>query len=268
MNKKILLLITVLFAVGILCSTINIAKATEIFSDNFQSGNLNNWTQNAGSLETSTQVTNNGEQYSVQSNLAGPTALDAPLNLYQHAITYQTTLDVREYVYISSAAAAYPTTNGDYYQVGGFGGTDGGQQGAGELIVTNVGGHNYWGLYVRQASGEVNPSGFDRWISPNNSTSNAIPVTSTIGWTCIELQQRTSTSNLYGSYNGVETLWINGQMLFNQTNVANYDRTPAYVVLGGCGTITKSSDAWTYYIADVVVSDGYIGPINNAPTTN
>ena len=143
MNKKILMLITVLFAVGILCSTISVAKATVIFSDNFQSGNLNNWTPNGGTLQISSQVTNYGEQYSVQSNVVGPVSKDATINLYQHPISPQTNLDIRLYVYVNSTAAAYPTTDGDYYQVGGFGDISGGQFGDGEIIVTNVGGINY-----------------------------------------------------------------------------------------------------------------------------
>ncbi len=77
---------------------------------------------------------------------------------YQQLPQVTNPINFREYVYISSITT--PSTSGDYYQVGGFSSSGGPNNGDGELIVTNVGGTLYWGVYYRDATGSFNPSGF------------------------------------------------------------------------------------------------------------
>ena len=264
MKKKVILLMIAFLTIvliGFSFNSINIAKANIIFSDSFQSGNLNNWAVNFGSLTVSSTTTNNGEPFSVQSNVVG-----ANENLYVHSLSLSTPaqnpLYVREYVYITSTSV--PSANGDYYQVGGFSTSGGGQFGDGELIVTNVGGTLYWGIFYREATGTANPSGFSRQISTTNSTTTAVPVT--IGWTCIELKHLTASNSL--TWDGQEQLYVNGNLVVDVTGVANGDRTPADVVIGGWQDITNPSATWTYYIADVIVSDSYIGLNQNLLTTS
>ncbi len=243
---------------------INFAKADVVFSDNFQSGNINLWTQFTGALTINSQTTNNGEPYSVQSTVSislPPASPDPNANLYCHILPSVTNpMDIREYVHINSTAV--PSTNGDYYQVGGFASNTRPDYGAGELIVTNVGGTLYWGIFYREATGSANPSGFDRQISTSNSTSTAVKVQT--GWTCIELRQWIAAS---GQSNGEEQFYVNGQLIIDATNVVNGDRTPYYVIIGGSQAVTKTSETWTYYIADVVVSSNYIGLNQNLLTS-
>ena len=169
------------------------AKATVILSDNFQNGNLNAWTlyQPSGAipntLAISSAITNNGEPYSVECTIS---AGDDSNIAYRPLPQVTNPIDIREYVYISSITT--PSTSGDYYEVGGFSGSGGPDNGDGELIVVNVGGTLYWGVYYRDATGSFNPSGFSFRISTSNTTGSAVPVT--VGWTCIELAHTTGTS--------------------------------------------------------------------------
>ena len=264
MRNKILLvsIFVILTIVLLLCSlnSINVAKANVIFSDNFQNG-LNAWTNFRGTLTINTQITNNGELNSVQSTVpAGPDG-----NLYFHSLPSVTNpIDVREYVYVSSITS--PSTPGDYCQLGGFSTSTAADNGDGELIVTNVGGTLYWGIFYRENNGLGN--GFNRQISTSNSTSSALQVVAGV-WTCIELRQWTAN----GNHVGEEQFYVNGQLIIDTINtqglvVNNGDRTPANVVIGGSQTITKSTDTFTCYIADVVVSDSIIGQNQNQLTTS
>ena len=258
MKKKVLILtITFLAIVTLACSldSIGVVKADIILSDNFQSGNLNAWTSYSGALAINNQITNNGEPYSVQCNLSAGQGSNI---YYQHLPQVTNPIYMREYVYVSSITT--PSTNGDYYQVGGLSSVGGPNNGDGELIVTNVGGTLYWGIFYRQATGGANPTGFSRQISTSNSTSTAVPVT--IGWTCLEIAQTTAASGP----NGEEKLYVNGQLIVDQTNVVNGDRTPYNAIIGGSQEITSLSGPLKYYIADVVVSSSYIGLNQNVLT--
>jgi hypothetical protein len=162
MKKKVFLL-TIAFltviALIISANTINFARAGLILSDNFQSGNLDAWTkfQVPGNLPNtlaiSSAITNNGEPYSVECTLS---AGDDNNIAYQPLPQVTNPINLREYVYISSIAT--PSTSGDYYQVGGFSSVQGPNYGDGELIVVNVGGTLYWGVYYRETTSV--PSGF------------------------------------------------------------------------------------------------------------
>ncbi len=181
MKKKVLLLTIAFLAIMLLACSLNsfkVAKADIILSDNFQSGNLNAWTSYSGALAINSQITNNGEPYSVQCTLSAGQGSNID---YQQLPQVTNPIDIREYVYVSTVTT--PSTIGDYYQVGGFASVGGADNGDGELIVTNVGGTLYWGIFYREATGVANPSGFSRQISTSNLTSTAVPVT--VGWTCI-----------------------------------------------------------------------------------
>lgn len=262
MKKKVLFLTIAFLGIillGFSFNATNVVRATIIFSDNFQNGNLNNWTEYRGTLAINSQITNNGEPYSVQSIISDGLSD----NLYYHSLASVTNpIDLREYVYVNSTTT--PSNNGDYYEVGGFSTSGAPNLGDGELIVTNVGGTLYWGVFYREATGASNPSGFARQISTSNSTSTAVRVT--VGWTCLELKHLTASSP--GVFNGEEQLFVNGILVVDATNVANGDRTPANVIIGGSQTSTNPSEIWNYYIADVIVSDSYIGPNQNQLTTS
>jgi uncharacterized repeat protein (TIGR02543 family) len=109
----------------------------------------------------------------------------------------------------------------------------------------------YWGIYYRDAS-SLRPDKFSWTISNDNLTSDAHLVS--IGWNCVELAHTTGTP-------GVEQLYLNGVSIIDVT-VNNSDRTPYSVTLGGSQTVTKSTDSWNYYIDDVAVGSGYIGPLD------
>jgi hypothetical protein len=257
MKKKVLLLTIALLCIMIFAGSINFARADIILSDNFESGNLNAWTlfQNP-SLVINNQITNNGEPYSVECTISPGQGRNIA---YQPLPSVTNPINIRQYVYVSSIAT--PSTNGDYYQVGGFSSSQGPNFGDGELIVTNVGGTLYWGLFYRDASGSVNPTGFSRLISTTNTTGSAVPVT--VGWTCLELEQTTAASGP----NGVEKLYVNGQLVVSISNAVNWDRTPYNAVIGGSQDITSlTGGSLKYYIADVIVSSSYIGLNQNLLT--
>ena len=177
------------------------------------------------------------------------------MNLYYHVLSsIPNPIFVREYVYINSTSV--PSTNGDYYQVGGFSSSEGGQFGVGEICVFNVAQTLYWGVYYRNANSS---SGFDFSISNSNSTSDATPVS--IGWTCVELKQDIGTLGTYGE----EQLFVNGVSILD-VSVDNYERTPANVVIGGYESVASSGDRWNYYIDDVAVGNSYIGPLSYSLT--
>ena len=259
MKKKLMFPIIVAFlSIALLAPLlIEVANAAIIFSDGFESGNLNSWVVTYGALSVNSQTVNSGG-FSVQNILPG----NGPNgeNLYYRPLgsSLPNPIYVREYVYINSTN--YPSVNGDYYQVGGFSTSTGGNFGDGEIIVTNVGGTLYWGIFYRDTSSV--PTGFSRVISNSNSTSTAHPVT--IGWNCLELKHTTGNSTLTGQ----EQLYLNGESIINATATFNTDRTPANVVLGGSQTITNPNERWNYYIDDIVVSNNYIGPILYTLTTS
>ena len=262
MKKKVFLLAITFLTITALVFSLNAietARADIILSDNFQSGNLNAWTQfdPPNTLAINSAITNNGEPYSVEVTISAGS--DNNID-YQPLPQVTNPIYFREYIYISSIAT--PSTSGDYYQVGGFSSSSGANNGDGELIVTNVGGTLYWGMFYRDATGSINPSGFSRVISTTNTTGNARPVT--VGWTCLELEHSTGTP---GQQNGIEKLYVNGQLIAEVTNALNGDRTPYNAVIGGSQTITSIvGDTLKYYIADVIVSSSYIGLNQNVLT--
>jgi hypothetical protein len=217
------------------------SRATYLFSDGFESGTLNSWNSLYGTFSVNSQTVNSG-YFSVGSNIVGNNQ-----NLGYHIIGNEPNqIDVRSYVYINSTNV--PSTPGDYYQVAGFASSTGGNFGDGEICVYNVDGTLYWGIYYRDLS---SPTGFSYTISTDNKTYDAYPVS--IGWTCVELAQTTGT-------NGVEQLYLNGVSIIGVT-VNNSDRIPYSVTIGGSQRVTNPNDRWNYYIDDVVVSNGFIGPM-------
>jgi uncharacterized repeat protein (TIGR02543 family) len=261
MNKRIsftliVAILSLALSVSLLVGT---ANAVNIFSDNFESGNLNPWSVTYGTLSASTQTSVSGA-HSVKSLMAGPAGIDGipigqNMNLYYQALTsIPNPMFVREYVYINSTSV--PSTSGDYYQVGGFSSSEGGNFGVGEICVFNVANTLYWGAYYRSANSST---GFDFSISNSNSTSDATPVS--IGWNCVELEQSIGTLGT----NGEERLFVNGVSILD-VSVNNYQRTPANVVIGGYELVTNPNDRWNYYIDDVAVGNSYIGPISYSLT--
>jgi hypothetical protein len=161
--------------------------------------------------------------------------------LYYHVLNSPpNTVDFKEYVYINSTK--YPSTSGDYYQVGGFSSTLGGNYGNGGIFVFNSGGTLRWGLYYR------NNGTFYQAISSSNVS---------IGWSCVEMQHVTSTG---ASDNGEEHLWLNGADIKDITGISNNDRALASAVIGGSQKVTNPNDTWNYYVDDFVVTSTYIGP--------
>ena len=75
-------------------------------------------------------------------------------------------IDLREYVYISSTTV--PSTDGDYYEVGGFATSTAANNGDGEICVFNVAGTLYWGVCYRDLNAV---GGFSFSISDLNNTS-------------------------------------------------------------------------------------------------
>ena len=261
MKKKIIILIIALFlSIGLIsCTFISLAKSDVILSDNFQSGNLNAWTTyQSSTLTINSQTTNNGESYSVQCTVSNGQNSNID---YKQLPSVTNPIDYREYVYVNSITA--PTAPGDYYQVGGFSTNTGPNYGDGEIIVTNVDGTLYWGLFYRDATGSFNPSGFSRSISTFNTTGTAVPVTAG-QWTCLELSQTTGD---VGVKNGIEQLYVNGQLVVDVSTAQNGDRTPYNAIIGGSQLITSlGSGTINYYISDVVVDSSYIGTNQNTLT--
>ncbi len=68
------------------------------------------------------------------------------------------------------------------------------------------------------------------------------------------------------SVNGFATLWIDGAMELNVTNVDFYTSTVTSVGVGECDIPDNLSTFLKFYIDDVAVSDGYIGPITQKYT--
>jgi hypothetical protein len=224
------------------------SRATYLFSDGFESGSLNSWNSLYGTFYLNSQTVNSG-YCSVESMIAGNNQ-----NLYYHTLGNEPSqTDVREYIYINSTNI--PSTSGDYYQVGGFASSSGANYGAGEICVFNVAGRLYWGIYYRDLS---SPTGFSHSISNDNATYDANPVS--IGWNCVELAQTTGTS-------GAEQLYLNGVSIIGVT-VNNSDRIPFSVTIGGSQSVANPNNKWNYYIDDVVVSNGFIGPILYSLTTS
>jgi uncharacterized repeat protein (TIGR02543 family) len=256
MKKKLFFPIIVAFLSIALLSPllIEVANAAFIFSDGFESGNLNAWTVTYGALSINNQTVNSGG-YSVQNTVVGHNE-----NLYYQALgsSLPNPIYLREYIYINSTTV--PSTPGDYYEVGGFSTTQGGNYGDGEICVFNVAGTLYWGMYYRDFWS--NSSGFSFVISNSNTTSTAHEVE--IGWHCVELESTTA-----GNFSewGKEQLYLNGESIINATT-HNSDRVPANVVLGGSHHIASSSDRWNYYVDDVVVGSSYIGPLLYQLTTS
>jgi uncharacterized repeat protein (TIGR02543 family) len=252
MKKKLFFSIIVAFlGIALLTCSLNDIKVANaapayIFSDGFESGNLNAWNVTYGTLSINNQTVNSGV-YSVQNIVVGNNE-----NLYNQSLgsSLPNPIYLREYVYINSTTA--PSTSGDYYEVGGFSTTQGGNYGDGEICVFNVAGTLYWGVFYRDLSSV--PTGFSHIISDSNTTSTAQKVS--IGWNCVELQSTTGTSDV----NGKEQLYLNGVSIINATS-NNYDRVPANVVIGGSQHIANSADRWNYYIDDVVVNSSYIGQL-------
>ena len=251
--KKILFLILVsCLSVGLLAGAfLKVADAaTPIFSDGFESGDFSAWNTSLGSLSINNQTVHTGI-YSAENVLVGgpggpwpPASIDA---LYFQPLSSVTNpIYMREYVYINSTTA--PSTNGDYYAVGGFSASTEGNYGDGEICVINVARTLYWAVYYRDNSSYW---GFSCSISSDNSTLDAHPVS--IGWHSVELKHLTGTS-------GEEQLYLDGVSIIDHT-VNNNDRTVANVVIGGSQATAKTSEKWNYYIDDVVVSSSYIGPI-------
>ena len=259
MKKTSILLTIVIFLTISLVATslINFAKADITFTDGFESGSLSpNWTQYASSALTVNQQTVHSGTYSVRVNSVG----GSPTNIYSHPLSSPSNpIYMREYVYVNSITA--PSTNGDYYEVGGFADLTGGaNHGDGEICVFNVGGTLYWGLYVRDLG---NPSGFSHYISTANTTGTATPVT--IGWHSLELQHVTGVTSplTYGE----EVLLVDGNTVVDISTI-NSDRTPGYVVIGGSQTTAIGSETWSYFIDDVAVGDSPIGSVQYALTTS
>jgi uncharacterized repeat protein (TIGR02543 family) len=248
MKKKVFLL-TICFltiiAAAFLMNGFKVVKADSMFSDGFESGSLSpNWSSFYGTLTTSTQTVNSGT-YSVKNNV---TAYDQT-NLYYHNLGGAfSNINFREYINIASTA--FPSQNGDYYEVGGFADLSlGPNYGDGEICVFNVQGTLYWGLYYF----DTWAGGFSHVISTSNSTVNAVPVTS--GWTCLELAHSTAGNS---GATGREALYINGQLIIDVAP-HNYGRTPSAAVIGGSQNVASSNGGWLYFIDDVVVSTSYIG---------
>ncbi len=249
MEKKLLFPIIVLFlSVALLAPLfIRVADASIIFSDNFESGALSNWSSYSGSLTINTQTVNSGS-YSVQNNIP----VYSQENLYYHNLGGAVTnpIDFREYVYITSTTM--PSTNGNYYEVGGFSTATGANNGDGEICVFNIAGTLYWGLYYRDVWAA---SGFSHVISTSNLTSNAVQVAPN-SWTSVELAHTTASGQ---NALGEEILYVNGAKIVDVTT-HNWDRTPANVIIGGSQTAT-SGNSWNYFIDDAVVSSSYIGNV-------
>ena len=166
MKKKVLLLTITFLAIILLAFSLNsfkVAKADIILSDNFQSGNLNAWTSFSGALAINSQITNNGEPYSVQCTLSTGSGSNID---YQTLPQVTNPIDIREYVYVSTVTT--PSTSRRLLSSRRICSRGGPDNGEGELIVTNVGGTLYWGIFYRQATGGANPSGFSRQISTSN----------------------------------------------------------------------------------------------------
>ncbi len=119
MKKKLFFSIIVAFlSIALLAPLlIEVANAAIIFSDGFESGNLNAWAVTYGALSINNQTVNSGG-YSVQNVLPGISVNHE--NLYYRPLgsSLPNPIYVREYVYINSTTL--PSANGDYYQVGGF----------------------------------------------------------------------------------------------------------------------------------------------------
>lgn len=260
MNRKIFFvtLVTTLSVILLVCSLsgLNVAKASSsyIFSDGFESGNLNSWNSLAtyGALTINSQTVNSG-LYSAESQNTGGSTQNGNL-MYQvlpSSPPLPNPIDLREYVYISSTTV--PSTNGDYYEVGGFATSTAANNGDGEICVFNVAGTLYWGVYYRDLNAV---GGFSFSISDLNTTSTAHAVST--GWNSLELQHFTTTNGLPTGIE--EQLFLNGLSIINATT-NNSDRQPYSVVIGGSQSVTKSTDSWSYYIDDVAVSSSYIGSV-------
>ena len=255
MNKKTFSIALTICMIGLLSGSFMIVRGAPSFTDSFETGSLSpNWTPYMSSSLTLDQTTVNSGSYSVKVDCTGGDTA----NIYAHPISSPPNpIYLREYVYVSSAMLTVPSSDGDYYQVGGFADTQGYNYGNGEICVFNVGGTLYWGLYIRN-NGDLSGTGFTRWIAgtsaATNTTANARAITP--GWHSLELEH---TQGPAGP-NGHEKLTVDGTVIIDVAT-DNSDRTTSYVVIGGSQSVTNPSSTWTYYIDDVAVSADPIGAV-------
>ena len=270
MERKFLVTIVICLSVGLALTVLEVAAQEYIFTEDFSSGNFSAWSTSPGDIANQTfsinsQTTYNGAEYSAENSLVGgpnsgywpPASIDA---LYYHTLSsVPNPIYMREYVYLNSSAV--PSTNGDYYEIGGFCSTIGGNYGDGEICVINVQGTLYLGIYYL--------SSYSSWpfscsISSDNQTSDAHPLSSlSPGWHSVELEDYIGNSTTLGE----EQLFLDGQTIINvYTN--NTARTVSGVVIGGSYSTAKTSERWNYYIDDVAVSSSPIGVAPNKLTTS
>src|SRR5674476_328610 len=117
MKKKLMFpfIVAVLSIALIAPMLIEVANAAIIFSDGFESGNLNAWTVTYGSLSINSQTVNTGG-FSVKNALPGISGNHENLYYQPLGSSLPNPIYVREYVYINSTTL--PSEDGDYYQVG------------------------------------------------------------------------------------------------------------------------------------------------------
>ncbi len=225
-KNKSLVIVTMAILIGssfTILSTMTSTKASTIFSSGFETGDFEGFSWDSG-CSVQSSVKNTGSYAAIF-----PTSTD-DCCCYETSLS---TVDVREYVRISTLPDSWETINlmrlwtADYEDI---------------AIVTfdNNDGSYYLTLYHAYPSEDWN--GYEFSLAVNT-------------WYCIELRYVKSPSA--GEYR----LYLNGQEVVTLTGLNTNSATVGQVLIG-----RQWDDATTnLYVDDVVIADSYIGPLDQSP---
>jgi hypothetical protein len=229
-TKPAIFFLTVFLTVLLVSTLIHPTFATTIFSDGFESGNFNAWTdteQSSGTIVVSSAYAHHGS-YSAK---ASTTASNGYASCNKD-ITSQTTIYMRAYVYISAGTFA-----------------------SGVLVSF---------LLLRDVPDSISPcyvgvanANRQLWLRYRHSATNydvySSTTLSTNTWYCIELKYVKSSTN--GEYR----VWLNGNEVTDLTQTGkNTDADITRVRIGP--RYTSVINNFVGYFDCVVVADTYIGP--------
>ena len=214
-------------------------SASIVFSDSFQSGNTNAWT-NTSNLGVTLGVKNSMFECSTN----GPT-LNSWGYVYKWLNQPYTTLDWRWYIYFDNL----PTTNGNIIGAGGMynSAIESNFTTSNDVCSVNV---------VRQ-----NGACIWRLDYVNNNVLCSISSTSTVAadnWYLIELKA------VQGAGNGEVHFYLNAVETLNATGLINNSNSGIDHVSVGGGITADQPISW--YCASAVASTQYVGPQQSTPS--
>jgi hypothetical protein len=246
MRKQVLALtigiLLVLSVFSVLTWQIKPVQATTVFSDDFETNNLNAWSgvsSGGGSPDPSTESTiKNTGTYAMQASSLGFGQWSVA---YKHLGTNYTTLHLRAYVRTN----ALPSTL-NRIKMGAMIADNTSAYALAECQLYYDGGYYYWVL------GYTTNGGSESFLY---SAADTIHVDQ---FYCIELRF------VSGSGTGEARLYVNGTDTIDATGLTNNDYEAEYLEVGAYNP--TGSVSYTDYIDDVVAATFYIGPIGFADT--